>query len=64
MAFAPLQPPEAVQLVAFEVLQLKVAAAPLAMLEGVTLRLMTGEVTVATVTLRLVLPPVPVHVSV
>ncbi len=60
----PLQPPEAVQEVAFVVDQLKVELLPLTMELGLAARLTVGagDVTV-TVADCAALPPAPVHVS-
>jgi len=66
--FAPLQPPEAVQEVAFAELQLSVAALPRVRLVGFALSVTVGAagVLAATVTdaVASLLPPAPVQVSV
>lgn len=64
VALAPVQPPEAVQLVAFVEFQVSVAEAPLATLVGLTLSVTVGAGTAVTVTLWFALPPTPVQVSV
>jgi hypothetical protein len=65
VARAPLQPPLAVQPVALVELQVSVADSPLAIEAGAALSVTagTGDVTV-TVTVRLLVPPGPVHVNV
>ncbi len=64
VALAPLQPPEAVQLVALVELQVSVEEPPFAMLDGLAVRVTVGVGTTVTVALALPLPPVPVQVSV
>lgn len=64
VALLPLQPPEAVQLVALADVQLSVAALPLATLAGFAERLAVGFGATATDTVRLAPPPVPVHARV
>jgi hypothetical protein len=61
----PLQPPEAVQVLAFVAFQVRVAAPPLVMLDGfaVSVTIATGRVTVA-IAVALALPPSPLQVSV
>lgn len=61
---APLQSPEAIQLVALEVDQARLELAPLATVVGVAVRDTTGAGTTVTVALALVLPPAPVQASV
>ena len=65
VASAPVQPPDAVQAVAFVDVQDRVELAPLAMVLGLVLKLTVGaaEVTV-TVADCAALPPVPVQVNV
>ena len=66
-AFVPLQPPEAVQLVAFVELQVKVDVAPLAMMVGLAVSATVGGgggTPTDTVTDWLVEPPAPVQVNV
>jgi hypothetical protein len=66
-ALAPLQPPEAVQLVAFVELQVKVDAAPLAMMAGLAVSATVGGgggTPTETVTDWLEEPPAPVQVNV
>ena len=65
----PLQPPDAVQLVASVELQLKVADCPSSMLEDETDRFTTGTggggaAFTVTLTLSLALPPAPLQVRV
>jgi hypothetical protein len=64
VALAPVQPPEAMQLVAFVELQVSIAVPPFAMLVGLALNVTVGVEPADTVTLWLALPPVPLHVSV
>ena len=64
----PLQPPEAVQLLALVEFQLKVAGSPLLIVDGVAVRFTTGTgagcAFTVTVTLALALPPLPVQLIV
>ncbi len=64
----PLQPPEAVQLVALVEVQLRVADCPWSMLERDTDRFATGAggggAFTVTLTLSLALPPAPLQVRV
>jgi hypothetical protein len=68
VGFAPLQPFEAVQEVAFVELQVRVAALPLVRLVGLALKFTTGAAAVPDVTVTdvvaLLLPPVPVQDSI
>ena len=70
MLRAPLQPPEAVQLVALVEVQLKIADCPWSMLEDDTDRFTTGTAGgvggwfTVTLTLSLALPPAPIQVRV
>ncbi len=61
---APVHPPDAVQDVAFVVFQLSIAAAPLATLDGLAVRLTVGCGTTVTVAEPCRDPPPPVQVSV
>jgi len=60
----PLQPPEAVQLVALLEDQLRVAVPPLLTVAGFALRLTVGGAATLTVTDWVAFPPGPPHVSV
>ncbi|MBS0375269.1 MAG: hypothetical protein JSR73_11865 [Proteobacteria bacterium] len=63
VAFDPLQPPEAVHVVAFVELQLRVDAVPLASEVGFAVSVTVGAGTTVTVAdCRPVVPPGPVHV--
>ena len=62
--FVPVQPPEAVQLVASVAFQVSVDEAPPAMGDGATLSVTTGGRTTVTDTLLLMLPPAFAQVSV
>ena len=64
VALVPLQPPDAVQLVALVELQLIEAVPPFATLTGRAVSVRVGADATATVTERVTLPPVPVHASV
>ena len=65
MAFAPLQPPVALQEVALVELQVSVEAAPLTTAVGLAVSVAVGLGTMVTVAVAGVLvPPVPVHVNV
>lgn len=65
MAIVPLQPPEAVQNVAFVEFQFKVEAAPLTTAVGFAVNEAVGSPRIVTVTVAAVLvPPVPVHFKV
>ena len=66
MAFVPLQPSDAEQLVAFVELHVSVEALPLATAVGLAARVTVGggDTLTLTVTLRLLLPPVPEQVNV
>jgi hypothetical protein len=66
MAFVPLQPSDAVQLVAFVELHVSVDALPLATAVGLAARVTVGggDALTLTMTLRLLLPPVPEQVNV
>ncbi|MBS0375270.1 MAG: hypothetical protein JSR73_11870 [Proteobacteria bacterium] len=64
VAFVPLQPPDAVQVVAFVELQVSVEAPPLATLVGLAVSVTVGAGTTVTVVLALPEPPVPVQLSV
>jgi hypothetical protein len=62
--FVPLQPPEAVQDVALVELQVKVDDPPLAMVDGLAIRVAVGaEAMVTVAAVGLLMPPVPVHVN-
>jgi hypothetical protein len=65
-ALSPLQPPDAVQLVAFDVFQVRVAVWPLVTVVGAAVSDSVGATGSATltVTVRPLAPPVPVQVSV
>jgi hypothetical protein len=67
VGLVPLQPPEAVQEVAFVVLQTRVAALPLVMLAGLALRVTAGAGAGAVVTVTDVvaslLPPAPLQAN-
>ena len=65
VAFAPLQPPDAVQLVASVELQVSVEAPPLTTEVGfaVSVTVGAGGVVTETLVVWLALPPPPVHVS-
>lgn len=63
-AFVPLQPPEAVQVVAFVELQVSTDVLPLASAVGLAVSVTVGTGTTVTVAdCRPVVPPGPVHVS-
>jgi hypothetical protein len=67
VAFDPLQPPEAVQAVAFALVQLRVEELPLMTDDGVALSDTLGGVgpdATVTVTDCVAVPPAPVHISV
>lgn len=64
VARAPLQPPDAVQLVALPDDQASVALPPLASVAGVAVRVTVGAGTTVTVALALALPPAPVQARV
>ena len=63
-AFVPVQPTVAVQLVAFELLQVRVLVAPAAILAGAADRDTVGGAggVTMTVVVACALPPAPVHV--
>jgi len=63
VGFAPLQPPDAVQLVASVELHVSVTEPPLTMLVGFVLRVTVGAGATVTVTLWLADPPAPEQVS-
>jgi hypothetical protein len=62
VARPPDQPPEAVQLVAFVVVQLSTELSPLSTLVGFAVREIVGIGRIVTVTVLAVLPPAPVQV--
>jgi hypothetical protein len=64
VAFAPVQPPEAVQLVASVELQVNVDEPPVATVLGVPVRVTAGDGATVTVTVRAALPPTPEQVNV
>lgn len=64
MPLLPVQPPVAVQLVAFVVLQVSVDEPPLATVVGLAANVSVGAGTTVSVALWLPLPPIPVQVSV
>lgn len=64
VACAPLQPFDAVQLVASALLQLKVDALPLMTLAGFAVRVTVGSALTVTVTLSCAVPPAPTQLSV
>ena len=67
MALVPVQPPEAVQDVAFVLVQLRVEELPLMTVVGVALKVTVGTVgpeATVTVTDCAAVPPAPVHVRV
>jgi hypothetical protein len=66
VALVPLQLPDAVQVVAFVVLQVSVEAAPLATVEGLAEKLSVGAGAAVAVTLALleIVPPAPLQASV
>jgi hypothetical protein len=64
VAFAPVQPPEAVQLVALVELHVRLDVPPLATLVGLAVNVTVGTGATVTVALWLPLPPVPEQVSV
>jgi hypothetical protein len=64
VGWLPLQPPEAVQLVAFVVLQVSVEVPPIGTSVGLAVNITVGSGITVTVTVCAPVPPVPVHVSV